>query len=96
MFWHAFEQRYLVTTKDILAHIKLSTALPRVWAQKLSPVVNEDVSLVGSGDDNLQNSGILETLWRIQREAVSIVVIGRSLENSLSLAELVAWGYLRA
>ena len=59
-------------------------------------MVNEDVSLVGSGDDNLQNSGILETLWRIQREAVSIVVIGRSLENSLSLAELVAWGYLRA
>ena len=59
-------------------------------------MVNEDVSLVGSGDDNLQNSGILETLWRIQREAVSVVVIGRSLENSLALAEYVARGYLRA
>ena len=68
--------------------------IPRVWTQKLAPVVNKDVGLVGGGDHNLQYSCLLETLWWIQREAVSIVVIGRGLEDALAVTENVARWYL--
>ena len=70
-------------------------SLPRIWAQELAPMVNEDVSLVGGGDHNFQYPSLLETPWWIQWEAVSIIVIGRSLKNALPLTEYVARGHLQ-
>ena len=57
-------------------------------------MVNEDVSLVSGGKHNLQYSSLFQTFWWIEREAVSIVVIGRGLEDALAVTENVARGYL--
>ena len=58
-------------------------------------MVNEDVSLVGGGEHNLQYSSLLQTFWRIQREAVAIVVVRRGFKNALTITEYVARGYLQ-
>ena len=57
-------------------------------------MVNENVSLVSGGEHNLQYSSLLQTFWRIQREAVSIVIVRGCLEYALTITEYVARRYL--
>ena len=57
-------------------------------------MVNENVSLVSGGEHNFQYSSLLQTFWRIQREAVSIVIVRGYLEYTLTITEYVARRYL--